>query len=298
MSRWTHDVTGIGVAGWSYADWEGPVYPREKGRHFHPLRYLARYIDCMEVNSSFYAVPNPVHVARWVELVAEHEAFRFIVKLHRGFTHEPVHDGWMDESVAFQAAIEPLVKAGLLLALLVQFPVTFQRSPQGLERLARIRRLFPDATLCVELRHRSWFEPATYERLRVLRMGLVHIDLPAATDHPPATHPTLGSLAYLRLHGRNEGTWFDSRAHRDAKYDYLYSPDELTEVARRLVRIAEGAERSVVITNNHYRGQAVANALELKHLLTGAKPPAPETLRLAYPELAAVTRPEGQQFLF
>ena len=64
------------------------------------------------------------------------------------------------------------------------------------------------------------------------------------------------------------------------------------------MRIAEGAERSVVITNNHYGGQAVANALELKHLLTGVKPPAPETLRLAYPKLAAVTRAEGQQLLF
>ncbi len=291
-------MTGIGVAGWSYADWEGPVYPRSKGRGFHPLRFLAGYIDCMEVNASFYAPPQAVHVARWVELVAEHAAFRFIVKLHRGFTHEPLHDGWRTAARTFHDGIAPLHEAGVLLALLVQFPVSFRNGPAAWERLERIKALYAEHRLCLELRHRSWFAPEVYARLRDLDMGLVHIDLPASREHPPAEHPVLGPLAYVRLHGRNASAWFDRHAHRDAKYDYLYDETELEGVAKRVVRIAREAERSVVITNNHYRGQALANALELKHLLSGEKPPAPETLRLAFPHLAGVTRPAGQQLLF
>lgn len=296
-------MTGIGVAGWSYADWQGPVYPRAptsgiRGRRFDPLAFLARYIDCIEVNASFYAVPRPEHVARWPERVREHPTFRFLVKLHRGFTHEPVTDGWRAAASAFRSALEPLEEARVLLGLLVQLPARFRDTRAGRDRLARIRALFPEHALSVELRHRSWFTPSALDCLADLGLGLVHIDLPAAADHPPAMHPTLGPLAYLRLHGRNADAWFDARAHRDQRYDYLYSPEELAEIARRLVRIAEGAERSVVITNNHYRGQALANALELKQLLTGRKPPAPETLRHAFPQLAAVTRAEGQQLLF
>ncbi len=68
----------VGPAGWSYADWEGVVVPRRKPPGFHALPYLAGFFDCIEINSSFYAIPERRHVARWVELVAGRESFRFL----------------------------------------------------------------------------------------------------------------------------------------------------------------------------------------------------------------------------
>ena len=59
----------IGPAGWSYPDWEGVVYPRRKPKDFHPLRHLARYFDCVEINSSFYGAPVPRNAEHWAELV-------------------------------------------------------------------------------------------------------------------------------------------------------------------------------------------------------------------------------------
>ena len=107
-----------GVAGWSYDDWVGPVYPRRKPKGFHPLSYLAQFIDLMELNSSFYALPRPDHAARWVELLEPFPDFRLTAKLHQGFTHGGLEDVRADAAAAFRLGLSPLVEAGRLLALL------------------------------------------------------------------------------------------------------------------------------------------------------------------------------------
>ena len=168
----------------------------------------------------------------------------------------------------------------------------------GWERLARIRGQLPDPRLMLELRHRSWFTPQSITRLAGLDVGLVHIDLPAARSHPPREHASLAPLGYLRLHGRNRQTWFDSQAGRNARYDYRYDRSELDGIVARMGEIAAKTEASVLVTNNHFEGQAVANALELKSLLTGQPPLAPEPLLNAFPDLRDLTRPEGQLSLF
>ena len=61
----------VGTAGWSYADWEGRVYPRSKSPGFHALAFLARFVDCVEINSSFYATPDPRHAQDWVRRVTD-----------------------------------------------------------------------------------------------------------------------------------------------------------------------------------------------------------------------------------
>ena len=172
----------VGVAGWSYADWNGRVYPSRKPKGFHPLAYLARYLDLMELNSSFYALPRPDHAANWVRLIEPHPAFRFTAKLHGSFTHGPPEGIEPDLARAFSLGLAPLREAGRLLALLVQFPVFFQRDDSAWARLRKIRDLFPDDRLVLELRHRTWFEEDALERLGQLDYGLAHIDLPPARD--------------------------------------------------------------------------------------------------------------------
>ena len=79
----------VGPAGWSYADWDGRVYPRPRSASFHGLPYLAEFFGCVEVNSTFYALPRAATVSRWVQLVRPWPGFRFVVKLSQAFSHEP-----------------------------------------------------------------------------------------------------------------------------------------------------------------------------------------------------------------
>jgi uncharacterized protein YecE (DUF72 family) len=93
------------------------------------------------------------------------------------------------------------------------------------------------------------------------------------------------------VHGRNYRDWFRKGAGVEARYDYLYSQAELKPWADRAREVASQAEETYVVTNNHYKGKAAANALMLKALVSGKKSEAPETLRQTYPdELEPLTR--------
>jgi uncharacterized protein YecE (DUF72 family) len=292
-------VIRVGPAGWSYPDWEGRVYPTLKPSGFHPLAYLARFFETIEIDSTFYAAPRAEHAQRWARLVEERHDFRFFVKLHRDFTHagEP-ETGWEEPAAVFRAGIEPLRRAKKLSGVLVQFPVSFLHGKSEVRRLGRIKALFPDVPLVLEVRHQSWFTPPAIASVRGLSYSLAYLDLPAAWNHPPDFHEPTGPIGYLRLHGRNAKQWFRAAAGRDERYDYLYATGELETLAHKARRIASGHDQTSVITNNHFSGKAVANAIEIVHLLSGAVVPAPPELIAAFPSLAAFTESSGQQSLF
>lgn len=291
----------VGPAGWSYPDWEGRVYPAHKPPGFHALPYLARYFDGIEVDSTFYAMPRKENAQRWAALVAQHPKFRFWLKLHRDFTHghhEEPDEACAARGAAFQEAIEPLVRTRRLEALLAQFPVTFLFGKAEVRRLGRLRAHFDPLPLVLEVRHASWFTPPAIDTIRGLGYSLAHVDLPPAWNHPPDWHASTGPIGYLRLHGRNSTQWFREGADRDDRYDYLYGPGELEVLTRRAVRIAGEHETTAVVTNNHFGGQAVANALEILHLLRGEPVPAPQEIVESFPRLGSSVRIEGQQPLF
>lgn len=293
----------IGTAGWSYADWEGRVYPRTKPRGFHPLPFLARYIDCIEINTSFYALPDPDHVEAWVRHVQPWPAFRFTAKLWGALTHEEGTDLAVSAR-AFRASVAPLERSGRLGAVLVQFPMGFRDSAAARTRMQAIARGLAGLPLAIELRHVSWFAPEPLAFLeRIAGASLVEIDLP---DPPPGARPrqgprevpSIGPVGYLRLHGRNQAAWYDPDAGRDRKYDYLYGAAEVAELAARAHRMAGGRDETYVITNNHFGGQALANAIELRSLLADAPVLAPADLLRSFPRLNAFARSDGQRELF
>jgi len=292
----------VGPAGWSYADWEGAVYPREKPRGFHPLRMLARYVDCIEINSSFYATPRADYCERWVDLVRDQPEFRFTAKLQNVFTHQRLDEDYDRNAGSYLAGLEPLRAAGRLSACLVQFPLSFHRTQPALDRLARLAETFGPLRLVLEVRHRSWFDTDTLAAVARLGYSLARIDLPAAADHPSdeAQEQAMGSgpIGYLRLHGRNARTWFAPGAGRDQRYDYLYDSGEVAEVVGLARRLASGTDETFVITNNHFSGKAVANALEIIAGVSGSPALAPVQLIAAYPRLAESVRPDGQTTLF
>jgi uncharacterized protein YecE (DUF72 family) len=309
----------VGPAGWSYPDWEGRVYPAHKPHGFHALPYLARFFDTIEINSTFYALPRAEIAERWAHHVADLKHFQFFAKLQRDFTHmpEPNEAGrdeagrgeagrgegagavdWDAKARAFRAGIDPLVRARKLAGLLVQFPISFLHGKSEVRRLGRLRALFPDLPLVLEVRHQSWFERPAIDQVRGLSYSLAYIDLPSAWNHPPPWHEPTGPVGYLRLHGRNGQQWFRGDSERDDKYDYLYGADEMEELASKAKRIASLHDETAVITNNHFSGQAVANAIDLMFLLQGGPVPAPLPIVESYPHLRPRTRVEGQQSLF
>ena len=275
----------VGTAGWSYVDWEGVLYPKPHPRGFDPVAFLARYIDVVEVNSTFYRPVEPRVAERWVERVADFERFTYTAKLWRRFTHERDAAFTRDEVETVHRGMKPLHDAGKLGAILLQFPWSFRRSDENRQWLDDVTRAFEEFPLVVEVRHASWDVPEFYAELVERGIGFVNIDQPLFRHSVKPSARTTAPVGYVRIHGRNYRDWFRKDAGVEARYDYLYSPAELTPWAERTAHLATGgAEEVYAITNNHYRAQAAVNALQLKSMLRDEPVPAPDTLYAQYEE--------------
>jgi uncharacterized protein YecE (DUF72 family) len=279
----------IGPAGWSYADWEGIVYPRPRARGFHEAQYLAQFFDTIEINTSFYQPLRPGLARLWTEKVQRNPHFKFTAKLWRRFTHE--RDAGPAEQRAFKEGLAPLVEAGRLGALLMQFPWSFKYTRENREYLGVLAVEFMEYPLVLEVRHRSWDQPEVYEMLSRLKVGFCNIDQPLIGRSLGPTERSTAPVGYIRLHGRNYEHWFTAEDHPEERYNYLYSLSELEPWAERAQRVAEHSQSTYVIANNHFEGKAVANALELTSLLSEAPVAVPESLKAHYPELRRVAAP-------
>lgn len=256
----------FGVAGWDYKDWWGPVYPAARPRGFDPLSYLSRYFDTIEINSTFYGAGTPKAAQDWARRVKENPRFRFTAKLWQRFTHERDKPWSLDDVEQVRASMGPLAEAGKLGCLLAQFPWSFKRTPENEEWLGDVVRAFEQFPLAVEVRHGSWNEPAFYRSLTEQKVGIVNIDQPVFKNSiKPGAHVTAG-VGYVRLHGRNYENWFRDQAESHERYDYLYTKEELQGWLDRIHEVARQAQETYVITNNHYVGQAPANAAMLRKL--------------------------------
>lgn len=285
----------IGPSGWSYPDWRGCVYPAAPRRAFKPLALIGKLFRAVEVNSSFYAIPTPRTTAAWPDLVPAE--FRFAFKLTRIFTHERIEFPSRQAVAAFHEAVRPVREAGRLGPLLMQFPWSFRFRPDALEWLKRLREAFADYERFVEVRHSSWAAPEALAALREIG-GYCNIDQPRLRDCLGPTTHLFGPTGYVRLHGRNAANWFAEGRPTYERYDYLYSDEELREWLGRLEALRPQASDLYVFTNNHYRGQGVVNALELRALLEGERLEVPDELLLAYPRLARIARPPREPGLF
>lgn len=284
----------IGPAGWSYKDWEGVVYPQKPGAKFDSLEYLARFFNTIEINSSFYR-PFTVAVAKsWAGRVAAAADFTFTAKLYRVFTHERGKATDADETQV-RAGMDALAAAGKLGAVLLQFPWSFKNTDEERVYLTKLLARFREYPLVVEVRHSSWNNPQIYEWLEELGVGVCNVDQPLFEKSVKPAAVTTSPIGYVRLHGRNYQDWFREKAPRDDRYNYLYSPDELEPWIARIKEIAKKTKESYVITNNHFRGQAVVNALEMKAVLNERHVEAPAPLFQKYPELSNSAVPEVRE---
>lgn len=316
----------IGTSGYSYPDWKGIVYPksvkREVGGTTPELTYLSRYFNTCEINATFYRQFEPKIAKKWSDAV-ERSTFEFAIKANQVFTHAAgakpnerkpstsvdtlkYTQTDIDESRRF---LDVLAERNRLLVVLFQFPVSFkfgQKNKVGeMERLegnwdhiADVLNAFKEYPKAVEFRHDTWDDPWVLSALREHETAWVNIDEPRLGASLHNTNYVTAPIAYLRLHGRNYQKWFNSN-DRDERYDYLYAPEELAPIAKSLKDMAKKVEREpsrrqvkkvIAATNNHYKGQAAVNAIDLKGLLGIKNNPVPDELKKAYPRLAKTSK--------
>jgi uncharacterized protein YecE (DUF72 family) len=271
----------IGPAGWSYTDWEGTVYPPHRSKFDH-LAYLSSFFDTIEINSPFYRIPPITHAKSWVRRVSSNPDFKFTTKIFRGFTHDAAELAAGDVD-AFRIYLDPLASANRLGAVLLQYPWSFKNSDESRDKLAQLFANFRDYPLALEVRHATFQNDEFFAFLDEHGVAWVNVDQPQFHDSVKPAETTTGPLAYVRLHGRNYEKWF---AHKESweRYNYLYSKEELAPWVDRIRGMAKEKD-TYVVTNNHFRGQAIVNAVELEGAL-GIDAKMPPQLKEAYPDRA------------
>lgn len=283
----------IGTSGWNYPSgkgtWNGIFYPATRAkRHgtaeFDELRFYADHFDTVEVNTTFYGQPRPEVTAGWVARTPAR--FTFALKLYQKFTHPkmfreaalkaaPGSEGTLLDLLAevsrsdiddFRAGIDPITRAGKLGALLAQFPPSFKSTPVSRDYLTQLLQLFGDYPLAVELRHRSWSDAfgETLALLNAFQAAWVQIDEPKFRfSIRQNALPNVSGFYYMRLHGRNAAEWW-RHEHRDDRYNYLYSGEELKELSETAAAAKALVKKVYLYTNNHFAAKSVVNAVMLK----------------------------------
>lgn len=249
----------IGTSGFSYDDWVGPFYPAGLPAR-EQLSFYAREFSTVEINTTYYRVPDPRLVQGWAEKTPAD--FLFAVKAYQGLTHERERPAF----ALFEAALQPLVEAGKLACVLAQFPYSFHPTPVNRAYLHRLREGLRDLPAIIELRHADWITPATFELLQSLGLGFCCVDEPRLKGLLPPVAVATGPVAYVRFHGRNAAKWYN---HEQAweRYNYTYGAAELQEWIPKIRKLDTEAPLTLVYFNNHYVGQAVKGARDLGQLL-------------------------------
>jgi uncharacterized protein YecE (DUF72 family) len=297
-------IVRVGPAGWSYPDWAGFVYPSRRTKGFHEAAYLAEFFDTIEINTSFYQPLRPDHAAQWIDRVAANPRFMFTAKLWQRFTHDvrsTTSGSAPEDERAVRAGFDVLRAANRLGAVLLQFPFSFHRTRETVAYLTAVLKRFADYPLVVEVRHGSWDSPETLELLRTSGVSFCNIDQPIIGRSLGPSAQATAAVGYVRLHGRRYDTWFSDDAAIPAheRYNYLYTAEELAPWVTRVRKVGEQARNTFVITNNHFQGKAVVNALQLISILKGSKVKVPEPLRRHYPQVESIAdSPPAEPMLF
>lgn len=272
----------IGCSGWSYDDWVGRFYPGDLAkRKGEWLSFYSKYFPTVEINSTFYRVPNEFMVKSWIERGKQRMGFQFSVKLPQLVTHESIlkdnAEAAANQAASFeQICVKPLADEGLLGGVLIQLTPYFKLD--GKQSIGKLRSLFgildtDSHDYAVEFRHRSWLNERgnelaadVLETLQEFNVANVIVDGPGF----PVTRSLTSKHAYVRFHGRNYDIWFKDEAEDDYRinrYDYLYPLEQLDPWKPRLQEIIANCEVARIYFNNHGRSKAVKNAFQMMDLL-------------------------------
>ena len=237
----------IGCSGGNYASWKDELYEGRPARLW--LEHYARHFDTVEVNNTFYRLPNTSAVANWERTAPP--GFTFALKVSRYLTHIKRLTELGAGLQRFFDRIEPLLRSPKLGPLLWQLPPNFQRDDERL-RNALATMAADGLRHCVEFRHPSWFVPETYEALREHGVALVIGDRPEVKAFQAEVFTA--DWTFVRFH-------YGSRGRRGN-----YSEGELREWTSKFRQWREEVDVFVYF-NNDWEVFAVRNALRMKELL-------------------------------
>jgi uncharacterized protein YecE (DUF72 family) len=286
----------VGTASWSDPGFVERWYPKKMPAG-ERLQWYAQHFEMVEVNSTFYSVPEPRMVERWCAATADD--FTFDVKLHQLFSFhstpakllppdlqrrvETDARGKVKSTPELQEALLKIFlrstsifrKAGKLGVFLLQLSPAFSPRKHELGELVRLIEMLSDYDLAIEFRNRNWAVgdqlESTIDFVQKRRAIFVNVDAPAS-DHfmvmpSDIDEVTNSDVAYLRLHGRNAKAYITGKTVA-ARFDYDYSESEIAEVARRSRKLAKEARELHVIFNNNNLDYAPRAALRLRKVLS------------------------------
>lgn len=270
------------------------------------LGWYAQQFEMVEVNSTFYSVPEPRLVERWCRSTPDR--FTFDVKLHQALSRHSTLAKYLPPNLQRRAEIDAKLKvrltpdleeaivdafrpslsilrgAGKLGAVLLQLSPAFSPRKHQLAELDHLMGMLREYSLAIELRNRNWAIGdqlgSTMDFFRARQISFVNVDAPGS-DHftiMPAevNEITNPPLAYLRLHGRNAHAYITGKTVA-ARFNYDYNDDEIDEVAARSRRLAREADQVHVIFNNNALDYAPRAAARLRKALGQIVPVMPET---------------------
>ena len=274
------------------ADW----YPKKTMSAEERLRFYASQFPLTEIDSTYYAPPAEQQARLWAERTPA--GFRFDVKAYSLLTGHPTRPQslWVDlreqlpedkrrvyphhlepEALEeawrrFGTALRPLHEAGKLGSVLFQYPPWFTPRKDNRAEIAALRERLRDYQLSVEFRSPRWTaEPRDRDRTLGLltEHGLTYVcvDAPTVSGLPRIFSITTPELLVVRFHGRSDSTWNDTSGSAAERFKYLYSRQELEELADPIAEAAEQAQETHLLMNNCYRDYSVRNAAELRDLL-------------------------------
>lgn len=252
----------IGTSGFDYDDWTGVLYAPDTKRKDR-LRIYAETFSTIELNYTYYSMPEEKNILSMIR--ASEGKLSFSVKANRLLTHTPEN---VEENVGlFKKAINCLSEERLLSAVLFQFPYSFHYTPENRKHLGKLLNLFGELPCCVEFRNDEWSAQSVISGLKKRGVALCSTDMPDLPGLSPGFDLQTADFSYLRLHGRNKESWWDG--DNVSRYDYLYDRKEIESIAIRVNNLAGKSGDIFVYFNNHWKGNAVRNAIELRKLLNG-----------------------------
>ena len=237
----------IGCSGWSYSSWKGPFYPPNL-ENSDWLRFYSQIFDYVEIDSSFYSIPDQFIVKNWFKKTPEN--FGFTAKFPKTVTHDKYLVEVEEEVELFLEHMQPL--RDKTLALLIQLPPSMEIMP-GLEGLRNLLPLLDNRfRYAVEVRHHSWFQDLAYNFFADNDICLVWSQLAKLRTPPIVTTDFL----YVRFIGDRS---IDEKDFGQIQKDRVLEMKKWANQIRKVdTGMGKGKEKEVslamIAANNHYAG--------------------------------------------
>lgn len=267
----------FGTSGYYFDDWVGVFNPRGQSPE-QRLSFYGQYFKFVEINNTFYRPPDP----SWIEkLIHRTPHMVFALKVHREISHTRNWNISQGERMMedFVNRVYPLQNAGCLYSLLIQLEDRVEYSSRRLRYLEKVGMVAVSANIDIhiEFRHKSWNDFDAIHALKSANIGMCNTEIPRFNHAFPLKSYATTTKGYLRYSGLNQKAWYPATTSRptsreklearNARYNYLYTTDQLKERIKGQLDLRNKTNFTAVAFNNHYCASAVVNAIKNMRLL-------------------------------